>query len=90
MKEKTFHLIDKGQNKEEETTKFFVVNWFDMIFYDKDCLMIQFVDISKTLMYDLAVQQKNFASMLNATVSHELRGPISSITQNIHAQADEI
>jgi signal transduction histidine kinase len=47
--------------------------------------MIQFVDISQTVMYDKAVQQKNFSSMLNATVSHELRGPIGSITQNLEA-----
>jgi signal transduction histidine kinase len=57
-----------------------------MKFYDKDCLMIQFVDISQTLMYVMAVDQKNFSSMLNATVSHEMRGPISSIKSNIYAQ----
>ena len=59
-----------------------------MKFYDKDCKMIQMVDIPKTVMYDKAIQQKNFLSMLNATVSHELRGPIASISQNLSAQED--
>ena len=61
-----------------------------MKFHEKDCKMIQFVDISKTVMYDKAIYQKNLASMLNATVSHELRGPIGSITQNLEAQKDQI
>ena len=52
--------------------------------------MIQFIDISKTVQYDEAVQQKQFASMLNATVSHEMRGPISSMTQNIERQSKEL
>lgn len=51
--------------------------------------MIQFIEISKTLLYDEAVQEKNFASMLNATVSHELRSPISSIQSNIEAYENE-
>ena len=61
------------------------MNWFDMIFLNKDCKMVQIIDISKTVMYDKAEKQKNFASMLNATVSHEMRGPIGSITQNLQA-----
>ena len=57
---------------------------------DKTCKMVQFIDISKTVQYDEAVQQKQFASMLNATVSHEMRGPICSISQNIDQQAIEL
>ena len=30
------------------------MNWFDMIFLNKDCKMVQIIDISKTVMYDKA------------------------------------
>ena len=46
---------------------------------DRVSKMIQFIDISKNVQYDDAIQQKQFAAMINATVSHEMRGPIGSI-----------
>jgi hypothetical protein len=67
-----------------DSKQYFCLQLIDqMIMNDKACKMIQFIDISKTVQYDEAVQQKQFASMLNATVSHEMRGPICSISQNI-------
>ena len=96
IQEETYQLIkqkprkDDHQIQEPKEIKYFVINWCDMKFYDKDCKMIQFVDISQTVMYDKAVQQKNFSSELNATVSHELRGPIGSISQNLSAQEVQI
>ena len=67
-----------------DDTQYFSVQIVDsMVMNDRACKMIQLVDISKNVQYDEAIQQKQFASMLNATVSHEMRGPIGSISQNI-------
>lgn len=52
--------------------------------------MIQFVDISHGQRYDDLVRKKNFATMLNATVSHEMRTPINSIQQSVIAYKMEI
>jgi hypothetical protein len=49
VKEETFQLATKQLRKikdEEFQNKYFVINWFNMKFYDADCKMIQFVDIS--------------------------------------------
>ena len=52
--------------------------------------MIQFVDISNGQRNDDLVRKKNFATMLNATVSHEMRTPINSIQQSVIAYKMEI
>jgi signal transduction histidine kinase len=40
---------------------------------------VQFIDISQGQRYEDMVRKRNFATMLNATVSHEMRTPINSI-----------
>ena len=52
--------------------------------------MIQFIDISQGQRYEDMVRKKNFASMLNSTVSHEMRTPINSIQQSVTAYKMEI
>lgn len=85
-------LPDTNEDETDVDQKFFfclqIVD--HMLMNDKECKMIQFIDISKTVQYDEAVQQKQFASMLNATVSHEMRGPISSMSQNIERQSNDL
>jgi hypothetical protein len=52
IKEETYQLINQDPVKDDNhvheplETKYFVINCFDMKFYDEDCKMIQFVDIS--------------------------------------------
>jgi len=46
--------------------------------------MMQFVDISKSILYDMEKAQNSVLSMINACVSHEMRNPLNSvIAQNI-------
>lgn len=52
--------------------------------------MIQFIDITASQLYDDALRKKNFAQMLNATVSHEMRTPINAIQQSVVAQDSEL
>ena len=46
--------------------------------------MLQFIDISKTILYDMEKGHNAVLSMINACVSHEMRNPLNSIiAQNI-------
>ena len=51
---------------------------------DQTMVMVQFLDISHTILHHQAKQENRFLSMVNAFVSHELRNPLQSIVaQNI-------
>lgn len=41
--------------------------------------MIQISDVSSKMMYDFAQADKKLLSLMNATVSHEMRNPTNSI-----------
>lgn len=46
--------------------------------------MIQVIDISSQIMYNVANADKKLLTLINATVSHEMRNPTNSIyCQNI-------
>ena len=42
-------------------------------------IIIQLVDISKSILYDQVKAEIQFKELINATVSHEMRNPINSI-----------
>ena len=42
--------------------------------------LIQFIDITKSVMYEDVNMQNEFLTVTNATVSHELRNPLQSLT----------
>ena len=44
------------------------------------CDVIQLIDISQKIMYEMAVGEKRLFSLINATVSHEMRNPTNSIS----------
>ena len=41
--------------------------------------MLQIIDISSSILYDKSKTQNQFLSIINATVSHEMRNPMNSI-----------
>ena len=41
--------------------------------------MLQFIDISKSILYDNQKAQNHALEMINACVSHEMRNPLNSI-----------
>lgn len=50
--------------------------------------MIQINDVSKEILYNQQKSQNQLLSLINATVSHELRNPLNSInSQNIENKA---
>jgi len=46
---------------------------------DKEKIMLQFIDISKSILYDNQKAQNHALEMINACVSHEMRNPLNSI-----------
>jgi signal transduction histidine kinase len=46
---------------------------------DKEKIMFQFIDISKSILYDHEKAQNQALEMINACVSHEMRNPLNSI-----------
>lgn len=41
--------------------------------------IIQLIDISEKMLYEMAVGEKRLFSLINATVSHDMRNPTNSI-----------
>ena len=51
---------------------------------DVDYKVIQILDVSAKILFNQAAGEKKLLTLVNATVSHEMRTPINSITsQNI-------
>lgn len=50
-------------------------------------IMLQFINVSKDIMYEQVHAENEFLAITNATVSHELRNPLQSISsQNLKIQ----
>lgn len=67
----------------EKPTNTYMLQKFNITCNDLDYCLIQLIDMTKSQMYDQALLDKEFAGMINATVSHEMRGPINSIQLNV-------
>jgi hypothetical protein len=50
----------------------------------KKKVMLQLTDISGSILYNISKGEKKLLSLINATVSHEMRNPVNSIhSQNL-------
>ena len=46
-------------------------------------IMIQIIDISQKILYDELQAEKSLLTLINATISHELRNPLNSLIGQI-------
>ena len=53
----------------------------------KNKFIIQLIDVSARLLYTEIKAQKEFLTLINATVSHELRNPLASLNSQIQLLA---
>ena len=44
-----------------------------------DEVMIQLIDLSKKVLYDNLAMERQYQTLINATISHEMRNPLNSI-----------
>ena len=45
----------------------------------EETIMLQIIDMTNAVLYDQSKEQNELLSLLNATVSHEMRNPLNSI-----------
>lgn len=57
-------------------------------FGKEECTLVQVIDLSEKILYDQAKARSEFLSLINATVSHEMRNPINSILNQCSLLAD--
>lgn len=48
--------------------------------------VLQIIDVSEKILYEMAVGEKRMFSLINATVSHDMRNPINSIQAQVSEQ----
>mmetsp|Transcript_8094 Transcript_8094/g.12464 ORF Transcript_8094/g.12464 Transcript_8094/m.12464 type:complete len:116 (+) Transcript_8094:593-940(+) len=59
----------------------------ELKYLEQKRLMLQVIDVSDSIRYDESKEQNQMLSILNATVSHELRNPLNAITgQNVQKE----
>lgn len=77
-----FQFID--DRSKEGFQLFFQIKLSRFIRNGRQKSMLQFIDISKAILYDMEKSHNVVLSMINACVSHEMRNPLNSIiAQNI-------
>ena len=50
-----------------------------LTYMQQERVMVHIIDVSDSILYDQSKEQNEMLSILNATVSHELRNPLNSI-----------
>jgi signal transduction histidine kinase len=45
----------------------------------ENVILLQFIDISAKIFYDDLKAQEDFTTLINSTISHEMRNPLNSI-----------
>lgn len=80
-----FEMAVKDQTvKEDDLKYYFKIKKKKYVKNKEEKILIQVVDITKTILYEEVYAQNQFLAITNATVSHELRNPLQSIcTQNL-------
>lgn len=53
---------------------------------NEEKFMVQLIDVSDKMLYNEVKAEKSFLTMINATVSHELRNPLNSLLGQIKTQ----
>lgn len=77
-----FHLCQASQSElitEDVSINYVQIKLKRFFKEDKEKILLQFIDISKTILYDNQKMQNQALEMINACVSHEMRNPLNSI-----------
>ena len=78
------HNSDSEIKEDEEIHNYFQIRLKRFYMENKEKILVQFIDISKSILYDNQKLQNQALEMINACVSHEMRNTLNSIVaQNI-------
>ena len=78
MKHKCFKVVSENEKEEDSRfVKFIIqeVEGNEGMMYK----LVQIVDVSKSMLYDQVSAKSQFLTLINATVSHEMKNPLNSI-----------
>ena len=82
-----FQVVDGILDKEDQTTfKYFQIHTGTINTGFSRHEVLQLVDISQKIMCDIALGEKRLFSLINATVSHDMRNPTNSIQVQVQEQ----
>ena len=92
LQEKVYKIHNKYLDQDETNTeevKFVQIKRYEFESILRSVEVIQNTDISKQILYDQEKMEKNLLTMINATVSHDMRNPCNSI-QSQHIRQEQI
>ena len=74
-----YELIFEVESKNHLAFKYFQIHreFVETAFSKHEVL--QLIDVSQKILYEMAVGEKRLFSLINATVSHDMRNPTNSI-----------
>ena len=83
-----FEIIEdsalSGQAQDAQLKYFVQFKKKNYVINDHQKILLQMVDVSQTILYEQVFAENQFLAITNATVSHELRNPLQSISaQNL-------
>lgn len=75
---------ERGSDERRIITRYFQVKRQMLVTDNQKMWVLQIIDISTKILYNIATGEKKLLALINATVSHEMRNPLNSIySQNI-------
>ena len=82
----TYQVIENVESQNQQAFKYVQVRkeFIETSFSKYEVL--QLIDISQKILYDQAVGEKRLFSLINATVSHDMRNPTNSIQVQVQEQ----
>lgn len=66
--------------------KFFQIKKSQIVSGSKQSFLICFIDISQKILYDSSKAESDLLSLINSTISHEMRNPLNSIINQCKIQ----
>ena len=82
--------MEKEKQGFEKKFNFFMIKFFrlqkkELLEGEKPEIVIQFLDISKKILYDNMRTERKYMAYMNSTISHEMRNPLNSICASIQS-----
>ena len=89
MKDNVYEVIINAQssaNDEQLPFQYVQIHKQEVVTNFSKHEVLQFIDVSQKMLYEMASGEKRLFSLINATVSHEMRNPTNSMQAQIQEQ----
>ena len=79
MKDNVYEVINNAESSDELAFKYVQIYKQEVVTNFSKHEVLQFIDVSQKMLYEMASGEKRLFSLINATVSHEMRNPTNSM-----------